>query len=97
MDAGPLRMGYICGIFSSLSCIYLKREYNGWDPSTRTCPDLVKVNPLVGTFEKNVLRAALKFAATMKIFGLDEYDLADISIHPVDSSRENMSVLHYNL
>jgi hypothetical protein len=73
----------------------LVKYYNDWGPSARTCLDLAEGNPSVPTLEKNASRAALKFA---KIPALDEYDPADVSnmlfsIHPVDSSRENMSAM----
>jgi hypothetical protein len=82
----------------SLDVDQLVKYYNDWGPSARTCLDLAEGNPSVGTLEKNAFRAALKFATTMKTPVLDEYDPADVSnmlfsIHPVDSSRENMSAM----
>ena len=82
----------------SLDVNQLVKYYNDWGPSVRTCLDLAEDPSLVETLEKNAVRAALKFATTMTIPVLDEYDLADVSnvlfsIHPVDSSRQIMSAM----
>ena len=79
----------------SLDVNQLVKYYNDWGPSMRTCLDLFEDNPSVEVMEENASRAAWKFATTPE---LDEYDPADISnilfsIHPMDSSRENMTAM----